>query len=394
MKVRVLMGNVAVAEAVRLANVEVVSAYPITPQTIIVERIADMVERGDLKARYVRVESEHSALAVVYGASASGARVFTATSSHGLLYMYEMLWWVANSRLPVVMAVVTRAIGPPWNIHTDHQDALTVRDAGWIIGFAGTVEEAFDMTLQAYRVGEDRRVLLPVMIALDGFLLSHTSEPVRVPEEGEVREWLPPREPLPFKLEPGKYFAVGNLGPDEVTMELRWYIWRAMERAKHVIREVSLDYAKRFDRRIHGLVETFKTEDAKYLVAVMGAWSGDAMEAVEKLRSEGYPVGLARLRYIRPFPAEELRELANGVRAILVVDRAISMGYMGVLGGEIASTLRGKVLVKNVIAGLGGVDVSSEDFYSIIKGFIEEYESGAVDHWSYVEWYMPWVTGR
>jgi pyruvate ferredoxin oxidoreductase alpha subunit len=391
LRVKVLTGNTAVAEAVRMAGVEVISAYPITPQTIIVERIAEMVERGELKARYVRVESEHSALAVVYGASASGARVFTATSSHGLLYMYEMLWWVANSRLPVVMAVVTRAIGPPWNIHSDHQDALTVRDAGWIIGFASSVEEAFDMTLQAYRVGEDRRVLLPVMVALDGFTLSHTSEPVRLPEESEVREWLPPREPLPFKLEPGSYFAVGNLGPDEVTMELRWYIWRAMERAKHVIREVSADYARRFDRSVHGLIEGFRVEDAKYLVVLAGAWSGDAMEAVGMLRDEGYPVGLVRLRYVRPFPVEELRELASSVRAVLVVDRAVSMGHMGVIAGDLISAVRGKVTVKNVIAGLGGVDVSPDDFKTMIKGFIEEYESGALDSWFYTEWYMPWV---
>ena len=394
MRVKVLTGNTAIAEAVRMAGVEVISAYPITPQTIIVERIADMVERGELKARYVRVESEHSALAVVYGASASGARVFTATSSHGLLYMYEMLWWVANSRLPVVMAVVTRAIGPPWNIHSDHQDALTVRDAGWIIGFASSVEEAFDMTLQAYRVGEDRRVLLPVMVALDGFTLSHTSEPVRLPEESEVREWLPPREPLPFKLEPGSYFAVGNLGPDEVTMELRWYIWRAMERAKHVIREVSADYARRFDRSVQGLIEGFRVEDAKYLVVLAGAWSGDAMEAVGMLRDEGYPVGLVRLRYVRPFPVEELRELASSVRAVLVVDRAVSMGHMGVIAGDLVSAVRGKVTVKNVIAGLGGVDVSPDDFKTMIKGFIEEYESGALDSWFYTEWYMPWVRGR
>ena len=394
MKVKVLMGNTAVAEAVRMADVDVVSAYPITPQTIIVERIADMVERGELKARYVRVESEHSALAVVYGASASGARVFTATSSHGLLYMYEMLWWVANSRLPIVMAVVTRAIGPPWNIHSDHQDALTVRDAGWIIGFASSVEEAFDMTLQAYRVGEDRRVLLPVMVALDGFTLSHTSEPVRLPEESEVREWLPPREPLPFKLEPGSYFSVGNLGPDEVTMELRWYVWRAMERAKHVIREVSVDYARRFDRSTHSLVEEFRTGDARYLVVLAGAWSGDAMEAADMLRDEGYPVGVARLRYIRPFPAEELRELATSVRAVLVIDRAVSVGHMGVVAGDLVAATRGKVMVKNIIAGLGGVDMGPEDFKSIIKGFVEEYESGALDSWFYTEWYMPWVRGR
>ncbi|MEN2999182.1 MAG: pyruvate ferredoxin oxidoreductase [Acidilobaceae archaeon] len=394
MKRKVLMGSHAVAEAVKLAKVEVISAYPITPQTVIVERLADMVERGELKSRYVRVESEHSALAVVYGASAGGSRVFTATSSHGLLYMYEMLWWVSNSRLPVVMAVATRSIGPPWNIHTDHNDALTARDSGWIIGFAESVQEAFDMTLQAYKIGEDRRVLLPVMVALDGFILSHTSEPVVVPEEEEVAEWLPPREPLPFKVEPGKPFAVGNLGPDSVTMELRWNAWKATERAKSVIKEVSAQYEKRFvTGASSGLVERYETEGAKYLAISMGAWSGDVKEAVDFLREEGYDIGLARIRYVRPFPREELRELLSSVRAAVVLDRSVSMGHMGVLGSEVRAVAE-RTPVKNVIAGIGGVDVNHKDFVSILKGFVEEHEAGLAGEWGIAEWYMPWVVGR
>ncbi|MCS7107034.1 MAG: pyruvate ferredoxin oxidoreductase [Acidilobaceae archaeon] len=394
MKKKILMGSHAVAEAVKLARVDVISAYPITPQTVIVERLAEMVERGELKSRYVRVESEHSALAVVYGASAGGSRVFTATSSHGLLYMYEMLWWVTNSRLPVVMAVATRAIGPPWNIHTDHNDALTIRDAGWIIGFAESVQEAFDMTLQAYKIGEDKRVLLPVMIALDGFILSHTSEPVLVPEEEEVADWLPPREPLPFKVEPGKPFAVGNLGPDNVTMELRWNAWKAAERAKRVIEEVSAQYEKRFvTGTSSGLVERYETEGAKYLAISIGAWSGDVKEAVDALREEGYDVGLARIRYVRPFPREELRDLLSSVRAAVVLDRSVSMGHMGILGSEVRAVSE-RTPVKNVIAGIGGVDVSYKDFISILRGFVEEYEAGLSGEWSVAEWYMPWVTER
>lgn len=387
-----IIGSHAVAEAVRLASVEVISAYPITPQTIIVEKIAEMVERGELKAKYVRVESEHSALAVVYGASAGGARVFTATSSHGLLYMYEMLWWASNARLPIVMAVTTRSIGPPWNIHTDHNDVLTIRDAGWIIGFAETVQEAFDMTLQAYRISEDRRVLLPSIVALDGFILSHTAEPVAMPSAQEVSAWLPPREPIPYRIEPGKPMAVGNLGPDPVTMDLRWNSWRAMERAQAVVEEVSVDYKKRVQPEAQtGLIEGYRLEGAKYVAIGMGSWSGDMKEAIDALREEGYEIGLARIRYIRPFPRDALSSILRQSKAAIVYDRSVSMGHMGILGMEVRA-LGEKTPVKNVIAGLGGVDVGFSDFVVTMKGFIEEYESGLTD-WSVPEWYMPWRVG-
>lgn len=389
---KVLIGNHAVAEAVKLARVDVVAAYPITPQTIIVERIAEMVERGELKAKYIRVESEHSALAAVYGAVAGGARAFTATSSHGLLYMYEMLWWVAYSKLPLVMAVVTRVIGPPWNIHSDHQDLLSVRDSGWLIALAENVQEAFDLTLQAFRITEDKRVLQPMIVGLDAFTLSHTAEPLDIPDQETVDAWLPPREPLPFVLEPGKPFAVGNLGPDEVTMELRWYVWRSMERAKQVIKEVDREYASKVGGREYGgLVERYRLDNAKYVAILWGAWSGDAKEAIDSLRDEGYPVGLLRIRFARPFPREELLEVASSAKAAIVVDRAVSMGLAGIFGIEVSSVLRGRIPVKNVVAGLGGVDTSFRDFYSIFKQFIEEYEKGSLETWETPLWYMPWL---
>jgi len=385
---RVLIGNIAISEAVKLARVDVISAYPITPQTIIVEKLAEMVDSGELNAKYIRVDSEHSALAAVYGASSGGSRVFTATSSHGLLYMYEMLWWVSNSRLPVVMAVVTRSIGPPWNIHTDHQDALTVRDSGWIIGFAENVEEAFDMTLQAYKISEDKRVLLPSIVALDGFILSHTAEPIDIPSQEDIDRWLPPREPLPFVMKPGEGFAVGNLGPDEVTMELRWYIWRAMERAKRVINEVDYEYKDITGRSYGGLTERYRVEDADYIVMGMGSWCGDIKEAIDILRDEGYRVGLLRIRYIRPLPIQDIIKYGSRSKAVLVIDRAVSMGYGGVLAGEVASILRGRTPVKGVIAGLGGVDMRSEDFIDIIKRFIEEYELDLDINWLNTYWIM------
>jgi len=391
MKRKVLIGNFAVAEAVKLARVQVVAAYPITPQTLIVERIAEMVERGELRARYIRVESEHSALAAVFGAALGGARAFTATSSHGLLYMYEVVWWAGYCKAPLVMALVTRTIGPPWNIHSDHHDILSVRDSGWIIGMAENVQEIFDMTLQAFKIAEDKRVLQPVMVGLDAFTLSHTAEPLNIPEQSDVDAWLPPREPLPFVMSPENPFSVGNIGPNEYTMELRWAVWRSLERAKQVIKEVDRDYAKKLGGREYGgLVERYRTEDAKYIAITWGAWSGDAKEAIDALRDEGIPIGLARIRFARPFPREDLEEIASGARAIVVVDRAVSMGMDGVFSMEVRNVVGKKVPVKSVVAGIGGVDTSYKDFCNIFRKFVEEYEKGLVDEWHIPEWYMPW----
>jgi len=389
---KVLIGNHAVAEAVKLARAQVIAAYPITPQTLIVEKLAEMVEKGELNAKFIRIDSEHSALAAVLGAVAAGARAFTATSSHGLLYMYEVVWWAANARLPMVMTIVTRSIAPPWNIHSDHNDLLTMRDSGWIISMAESVQEAFDLTLQGFKISEDERVLLPFVVGLDAFQLSHTAEVVDIPNQKIVDEWLPPRNPyIPYVLEPGQNFAVGNIGPNEYTMELRWYMYDAMKRAKEVIKEVDRDYAKIGGRSYGGLVERYKTSDAKYIVVTMGAWSGDAKEAVDELRDEGIPVGLLRLRFIRPFPIEELRELAFGAKAFLVVDRAMSMGYWGILGIEISAAIKEITQIRNIIAGLGGVDVSVDDFYNLFKKNIEKIECGEIREVISIEWYMPWL---
>jgi len=388
---KVLIGNYAVAEAVKLARAQVIAAYPITPQTLIVEKLAEMVEKGELNAKFIRIESEHSALAAVLGAAAGGVRAFTASSSHGLLYMYEVVWWAANARLPMVMAIVTRAIAPPWNIHSDHSDLLSIRDSGWIISMAENVQEAFDLTLQGFKISEDERVLLPFAVGLDAFQLSHTAEVVDIPDQSTVDEWLPPRNPyIPYIVEPGQNFTIGNIGPNEYTMELRWYMYEATERAKRVIKEVDRDYAKISGRSYGGLVEYYKTSDAKYIVVVMGAWSGDAKEAVDKLRDEGIPIGLLRLRFIRPFPLEELREVANGAKAFIVIDRAMSMGYQGVLGIEVSAAVKDLVQIRNVIAGLGGVDVSTDDFYKIFKKHIDSIEKGEVVKPISIDWYLPW----
>ena len=374
---RVMVGDHAVAEAVKLARVNVISAYPITPQTLIVERLSEMVERGELKAEFIRVESEFAALASVYGAAVGGARAFTATSSHGLFYMYEMLWWAASSRIPLVMAVVTRAIGPPWNIHDEHTDLLAIRDSGWIVGMASSVQEAFDMVLTAFKISEDERVLLPVAIGLDGFILSHTAEPLDIPSQEDVDSWLPPRNPkVPYVIEPGgEAVTMGNLPSDDAYHELlKLYMDEAMEDAKWVIKDAYREYGKLTGRDYGGLVECIMCSDAKYLAVSMGAWSGDVREAVRELREEGYPVGLMRIRYIRPFPAEEVEDAVSGVRGVIVFDRDYSAGLGGVLAHEVMGLVPSSTSFKGVIAGLAGVDVKVGEFKDLIRGFIEDVE--------------------
>lgn len=385
--VKTLTGNYAVAEAVRLARVKVVSAYPITPQTTIVERLSEMIEKGEFDARMLRVESEHSALAAVFGAASAGARAFTATASHGLLYMHEVVWWVAGSRIPLVMAVVTRAIGPPWNIHVDHQDILDQRDSGWIIAMAQENQEVLDLTLQAFKISEDPRVYLPVMVGLDGFILSHTTAPVDIPGEELVDSWLPPRR-QPYVIAPESEIVMGNIAPDEEHFMMRYSMAASMEAAKKVIEEVDREYGEVFGRSYGGLIECYKCEDAEYFVVLMGSWAGDAKKAVDSLRERGVPVGVARIRFVRPWPRERLLEALGGAKGVLVFERAVSMGSTGILFSEVAQTLYPlNVNLKGLIAGLAGVDVGPSRMEAEITKFIKEVERGAT--YTPVEWLLP-----
>ncbi|KUO90650.1 MAG: pyruvate ferredoxin oxidoreductase [Thermocladium sp.] len=393
---KVLVGDHAVAEAVKLARVQVISAYPITPQTLIVERLAEMVDGKEMDARFIRVESEFAALASVYGAAAGGARAFTATSSHGLFYMYEMLWWAAASRLPLVMAVVTRSLGPPWNIHDEHTDLMAIRDSGWIIGMAQNVQEAFDMTLASYKITEDPRVLLPVAIGLDGFILSHTAEVLETPGQDVIDSWLPPRDPrVPYLIEPGgEPITMGNMvKSDSYHMLLKKMMDDSMSEARKVIQDTFNSYAKLTGRNYGGLVECINCSDANYFVVSMGAWSGDLLKAVNDLRMEGYRVGMLRIRFVRPFPEEEIAAIASSAKGIMVFDRDYSAGFGGVLAGEIMGLVPPTVSFKGVLAGLAGVDVSPSDFKEAIKGFIDETEElGPMRIRK--EWLMPRMGGE
>ncbi len=357
----IMTGNQAVAEAVRLARTEVIAAYPITPQTVIVEKLAEMVDSGLLDAEFIRVESEHSALAAVYGSAIAGKRSFTATSSHGLLYMYEMVWWVANARVPLVMTVVTRTIGPPWNIHTDHTDLLTMRDSGWIIAMAENVQEAFDLTIQGFRISEE--VSLPYTAGMDAFQLSHTSEVVDIPPQQLIDEFLPERKQS--YVFGDEAFTVGCIGPNEYTAKLRRDTFETLKSAERVVDKVSKEY-REITGRDCGLYEEYRLDDAEYAVVMMGAWSGDAKDAIDILRKDNLPVGLLKLRYVRPMPYRSIQKLLDG-KQVLVLDRDCSMGAGGVLGMEI----RNCVEAANVIAGIGGVDVGVDDFIRIFRMFSE-----------------------
>ncbi len=377
--IKPLTGNYAVAYAAKMARVQVVAAYPITPQTSIIEKLAEFIESGQLEATMIRVESEHSALAATFGAALAGARAFTATSSQGLLYMHEWVHWTSRARIPVVMAIVTRALAPPWNIWPDHMDFYDQRDAGWVMGFGMDNQEVFDLVLQAFKISEDPRVYLPVMVGLEGFILGHTTMPVELPEQELVDEWLGPRR-QGFVVDGSQPLAHGNLAWPEDTEEMFMDIQKALMAAKRVIREVDREYGELFGRSYGGLVQCIHCSDAKYIAASMGAWSGDLMEAVEKLREEGYPVGVLRFRYIRPFPGEEVAEMIGGVRGAIVFDRGISFGSMGPLYMETVAHLsrhQKKIpAIQNIVAGVGGVNIEWTDFYRLVKEFIETLEAG------------------
>ena len=355
-----LTSNEAIAEAVRIANPDVIAAYPITPQSPIVERLAEMIARGEMKASFVRVESEHSAMAVIHGAATAGARVFTATSSHGLAYMYEMCWWIAGSRLPAVMAVATRSIGAPWNIHGDHTDIVLLRDAGWIIGMAENAQEAFDMTLQAFCVSEE--VNIPFAVGIDAFTMSHTAEVVEL--------WNPklPERKQAYRVLPTDKFAVNAVTMGKARMKARYDLALDLENSAKVIERTDGEFGSH-----GGLVERYRLEDADYSVVMMGGWCGDAKDAIDILRKEGHRIGLLRLRFLRPFPKKAVKELGG---EILVVDKGNS-DLRGVLGIEVSSC---GVEVKNVVAGIGGVDVGVDDFCKIFRDFL----NGRIN----LEWYL------
>ena len=348
-------GNKAVAAAVREIKPDVVAAYPITPQTEIVEQIAEYVTSGELDSRYIPVESEHSAMAACIGASVTGARSFTATSSHGLFYMHEMVNWAAGGRLPIVMANVNRALGPGWNVWAEHTDSLQERDTGWLQVYVSTVQEAYDATLMAFRIAEHHDVLLPVMINLDGFTLSHIMQSLETVDPGD---FVPPVN-LPHAIDTASPRGYGTLtGPNDY-FRFRWDMERSMRDSVAVIRETEDEFARRFGRR-YGFTENYRCEDADVVVVSMGTLGKEAEVAVDQLRREGMKAGSMRLRWLRPFP-----DLDLSGRDVVVIDRDYSFGF----GGVLAQSLKAKCGVDpfSVIAGLGGQEVTYDDIASFVR---------------------------
>ncbi len=363
-------GNHAAAWACRTAEPAVIAAYPITPQTTVVEKIADFVEAGELSSQYVRVESEHSAMAACIGASALGLRTFTATSSHGLLLMAEMLHWASRARLPVVMPVINRAVGPPWNIWTDHTDSMSQRDAGWIQFYASNNQEVYDTVLMLFRLSEDAKVLLPSMVMLDAFILSHTFTPTKVYEHKEIADFLPDYVAGHWKIDPKDPMATGNIAGPEHYYELSYAIHEGFEAARKLIPRVEREFEKHFGRSHGGFIDTYRCEDAEVILWAQGTMGEEAQLAVENLRKQGIAAGSARLRVFRPFPVEQVQKLAAKAKAFVVVDRSISYGQTGSQVAEIRGALyRGSkhIPVQGVVAGLGGRDVTHTDLEKIIQ---------------------------
>ncbi len=361
---KVLEGSHSVAEAVRLAKAEVIAAYPITPQTHIIERLSDFCADGSLRARYLRVESEHSAMAALIGASSVGVRTFTATSSQGLALMHELLHWASGARLPIVLAEVNRALAPGWNIWADQTDSLSQRDTGWIQFYCETGQEVFDSTLQAFRLAE--HVSLPAMVVLDAFFLSHTYEQVDVPSQEEVDRFLPPFTPR-FRLTTERPCAWNQMAPPDVYMEMRRSIQDGMEEALGRFPEMEDEFKEIFGRS-YGAVEPVGCEDAEIVLVTSGTITSTSRQLVRELRSRGEKAGILKIKLFRPFPSESIRRHLGNVRKVAIIDRNFSFGSGGIFAQEVKAALCGlakRPVLFSFIAGLGGRDVTVGDLENI-----------------------------
>ncbi|NJE85284.1 pyruvate ferredoxin oxidoreductase [Thermococcus sp. CX2] len=384
---KVVSGNYAAAYAAKHARVEVVAAYPITPQTSIIEKIAEFIANGEVEnLQYVPVESEHSAMAACIGASAAGARAFTATSAQGLALMHEMLHWASGARLPIVMVDVNRAMAPPWSVWDDQTDSLAQRDTGWMQFYAENNQEVYDGVLMAFKVAET--VNLPAMVVESAFILSHTYDIVEMIPQELVDEFLPPRKPLYTLTDFDNPIAVGALGGPNDYYEFRYKIEKAMDEARKVIKEVGKEFGEMFGRDYSQMIELYRTDDADFVFMGMGSLMGTVKQAVDVLREEGYKVGAAKVRWFRPFPKDELYELAKNVEGIAVLDRNFSFGQEGILFNEAKGVLYNTdahPIMKNYIVGLGGRDFTVNDVKKIAENMKAIIEKGELD--VEVDWY-------
>ncbi|MFW9782912.1 MAG: pyruvate ferredoxin oxidoreductase [Candidatus Heimdallarchaeota archaeon] len=385
---KIIKGNEAAAYAAKSARVQVISAYPITPQTTVVEKLSEFADNGEMPGtQYIKMESEHSVFAAVVGASKAGTRTFTATSGQGIFYAHEMIHWAAGARLPIVVAIASRGPAPPWNIWADFTDVLSQRDTGWMSSFCATHQEIYDEILMSYKVCEDHDILLPKFVAYGGFILSHTSKPVTIEDQDLVDSYLPSlpdEEGWPhIWMDPKRPMMFGNLiMPSGFYYEFRLKIQDAFVRAKEKIKDAAKEFEKVFGRDYgNGLIQEYKMNDAKVGVVIYGDLALQMEQAIDDVREEGYKVGMVKLRHFRPFPVEDVRNSVKKVNLIGVIDRGTAFGSQtgGPVSCEVKSALHGikdspKVLP--IINGLGGREVSLDDQIEQLKLLIKLEETG------------------
>lgn len=382
-----ISGDDAFAEGVRLARPQVISAYPITPQTIVVERLSDMVEDGSLQSEFIHVESEHSALSCAIGAASVGARTFTATSSQGLLYMAECLPYAAGGRFPIVMMNANRSTALPWNIYGDQRDSISQLDAGWIQLYVEDAQECLDMALQSYYIAEHNQISVPIMVNLDGFVLTHTYESVEIPEVKKADEYLPPyvtKNKMDLEHPVNMGFSVGP----EDNMEFHLLHHKAMLHVPEVVEEADQKFEQIFGRSHGGMTQEYKTKDAEYILITVGSITGLARQVVDELRQEGIKAGVLKLRFLRPFPYQEIGTVLKNVKAVGVLDKDISFGYEGTIYTNVNSALVRNHLNKpsyNFIGGLGGRDISKDDLHKCFDTLIQKQTSKECNE-QQVEW--------
>jgi pyruvate ferredoxin oxidoreductase alpha subunit len=392
----ILDGNHAAAQGVKLSRVQVIAAYPITPQTPVTEKLSEFVEGRELDAQYIAVESEHSALAVCTSASMVGARTFTATSSHGLAYMHEMLHWAAGARLPVVLACVNRAIGAPWNVLNDQQDSISQRDTGWIQIYARNNQEIIDSIIQAYKIAES--IYVPVMVCYDGYVLSHTEMPVDVPAQEDVDRFLPPYKPHTI-LDPAnpKNYNLVTLANPRINaegvlchgyMELRYLLQEALQNSRETIIRVGQEFGELLGRSYANMFWENRLDDADVVIVAMGSLAMEAIVAADMLREAGHKVGVLGLRVFRPFPKADVVKALKKSRLVVVFDKNISYGLEGATCSEIKSALYGssiRAVIRNFIVGLGGRDVKARELVDTVNKSLLSVKEGDLNK-EYPEW--------
>ncbi len=382
----VMKANEAAAWAAKLAKPKVIAAFPITPSTLVPEKISEFVANGELDAEFIKVESEHSAISACVGAAASGVRTFTATASQGLALMHEVLFIAAGMRLPIVVAIGNRSLSAPINIWNDWQDSVSERDTGWMQFYAENNQEALDLILLAYKVAENEKVLLPAMVGFDAFILTHTVEPVEIPDQGLVDEFLGEYNPTHAFIDPHRPITQGTLGFPAHYMETRYMVWKANEAATGVIDEAFAEFEKKFGRK-YQKIEEYKTDDADVVLVTMGSLAGTVKDYVDYAREKGIKVGAAKITVYRPFPMEEVRKLAEKVKVISLLEKNVTFSVGGALFQDFSRALinaKEHPLILDFIIGLGGRDVTFANLDSVVEVSEKALRGEKVDEVSWI----------